>query len=218
MRETAKSRQAWADYLALGVERSLAKLAAIYHQNDPETTPDNILRQLKRWSSAHGWQVRLEALAAEAEAAAEAVEAERVRAIMATGYALDHGRVELLKELTATLVAELRGDRLWLRDKKSIITGQEPIYNDEGTAVIGSTTQYEVFDLERPNSAWVTQVRGLLADIADETGGRVKTTKTELTGKDGGAVRVEHEDTTPLDQRLADVAAIFQAASGRPVG
>lgn len=212
MAETAKAQRAWADYLALGDGRSLAKLAAIYHQNDPKSTPDNILRQLKRWSSTFGWQARLDAIAAEAEEHARAAEAERRRAILETGFALDHERVFVLKGLADKLLEELNGDRLWLEDKKSLIVGQEPVYNDDGTAVIGSRTEYEVYTIQRPNSAWVTQVRGLLSDIADERGGRVKKTQTQITGKDDGPLRVEVEDKTPLDQRLADVAALVAGA------
>lgn len=212
MRETAKAQRAYADYLALGGERSLAKLAAMYHQNDPKSTPDNILRQLKRWSTEHGWQARLAAIAAEAEEHARQAEAARRREILETGFALDHERVQLLKELTATLVGELQGGRLWLKDRKVFKVGEEPVLNDDGTAVIGSKGQYEVYDFERPNSAWVTQVRGLLSDIADERGGRVKRTQTQITGKDDGPVRVETEDTTPRDQRLADVAALVAGA------
>lgn len=210
MRETSRAQAAWADYLAMGEERSLAKLAANYHQSFPKRSPLAILRQLKTWSAEFGWQARLEAIAAQAVADAKAAEAERRRQILESGFALDHERVAVLKELTETLVAELRGDRLWLKDKKSIVTGQEPILNEDGTAVIGRASTYEVFDLEKPNQAWVQQVRGLLDDIAQETGGRVR--KTQLTGKDDGPVEVEVKDTTPLDQRLADVGALIAGA------
>lgn len=42
---------------------------------------------------------------------------------------------------------------------------------------------------KKPSSYLLEQWRGLLSDIADELGERVKTTKTELTGKDGGPLQ-----------------------------
>lgn len=42
---------------------------------------------------------------------------------------------------------------------------------------------------KKPSSYLVEQWRGLLADIADEVGQRIKTTKQELTGKDGGPMQ-----------------------------
>lgn len=212
MAETIAATQAYADYVALGPDRSLAKLATLIaeRRGQPGKTAA-ILRQLETWSSAHDWQGRLAAIVAAEVAEAERREARRVREIMETGYATTHERVALLKELAATLVAELRDGRLWLRDKKSIVTGQEPILNDDGTAVIGRASTYEVFDLEKPNQAWVQQVRGLLDDIAQETQGRVR--KTQITGKDDGPLEVQVEDTTPRDQRLADLGAIIAAAA-----
>lgn len=219
MTESPRAAEAYAEYVALGPDRSLAKLAALRAERRGELGKSSaIVRQLEKWSVEHGWQERLAALVAAQVAAVEAAEAERVRAIMETGYALAHERVDLLKELTGKLVEDLRGERLWLPDRKSIVVGQTAVTNADDTAVIGRVNEYEVLDIERPNSAWLDQVRGLLDDIAQEVGGRVRTTKTELTGKDGDPVAVAVADTTPVAQRLADVAAIFKAASGRTLG
>lgn len=71
MRETARARQAYADYLALGPDRSLEKLLKVY-QRRPKKAPTRQLAVLKRWSAAFGWQSRLMDIAVR-----EATEAER---------------------------------------------------------------------------------------------------------------------------------------------
>lgn len=51
--ETAKAAQAFADYVALGPTRSLAKLARNYGKRS------GYVRQLETWSAHHNWQQRL---------------------------------------------------------------------------------------------------------------------------------------------------------------
>ncbi len=53
----------------------------------------------------------------------------------------------------------------------------------------------------------MTQVRGLLSDIAVERGGRMRQSQTQFTGKDDGPLAVTVEGTKPRDQRLADATA-----------
>lgn len=74
-RETPKAAQAWADYLALGPDRSLAKLHTTYVADSNGGKPAANLRQLEYWSTQHGWQDRLKAIA-DAQAA-EATELRR---------------------------------------------------------------------------------------------------------------------------------------------
>jgi hypothetical protein len=57
VKETAKAAQAFADYVALGPDRSFAKLAAIKGKNG------SYIGQLEIWSSKHHWQDRLKDLA-----------------------------------------------------------------------------------------------------------------------------------------------------------
>lgn len=190
--ESNRARQAWADYVALGPDRSLEKLVARY-RSVAGSVPTTRLNTLKLWSSQHGWQARLQAIADRAAQDAEAAEAEHRRAIMETGYALDHARVAKLKHLADMLAEELEDpDLRWLKEKRSIIVGQEPVLTtgeDGQERMIGRIPQYETFWLQRPNRAWVEQTRGLLDDIAKEVGGRIQ--KTELTGKGGGPVAVK---------------------------
>jgi hypothetical protein len=163
-KETPRARQAWADYLALGPGRSLEHLAVAY-QSSTGSVPTRQLSRLKYWSGVFGWQDRLQAIANDQVAAAAAAEAGRIRGIMATGFAQPHERVAVLKELADTLLQDLRSpDKRWLRDVKGIGQGE-------------NWTQVEI---QRFNAAELEQLRGLLDDIAKETGGRPKTIRVDI--------------------------------------
>lgn len=193
MRESSRARAAYADYLALGEGRSLEKLAADYVSRsgsgpDPDretgarragdawpvqAPPTRFLSTLKAWSAQFGWQERLRALADAAAADVQAALAARRRAVLETGLALDHERVDALKRLAARLLDELGAqDRLWVRDTKWVGPG------DVGERV----------DVERFNGSEVEQLRGLLDDIAREKGERVK--RHEHSGRDGAPIPV----------------------------
>ncbi len=71
-KETAKAAQAFADYYALGANRSLEKLTAQYVENGHVGKPSAIVRQLERWSAYHHWQARInQRIADQLESAAE---------------------------------------------------------------------------------------------------------------------------------------------------
>ena len=167
MKETPKAAQAWADYLALGPDRSLEKLASRYHRRRkfPKSSPASTLRQLKRWSAEFGWQDRLRDIVDREVREAQEREAAHVREVMETGYALPHHRVALLKRLTDDLVADVtEGGRRWVRDVKVIGTGEEA----------------EKVDVERFNESEFKQIRGLLDDIAKEKGERGLRVKIDI--------------------------------------
>ena len=101
MRETPKAALAWADYLALGPERSFDRLLERYQS--ATNPPTRRRKSLADWSSRYGWQQRLaDIAAAEAEAAAEREAAYR-RTIMEEGYGLGHERVRTLKAVAERL-------------------------------------------------------------------------------------------------------------------
>ena len=76
---------------------------------------------------------------------------------MESGYALAWERVRALKELADTLFAELQDPSLrWVREVK----------------VVGSGKNAREIVVERFNAAEIEQLRGVLADLAKETGGR----------------------------------------------
>ena len=86
------------------------------------------------------------------------------------GLAKTSKRVELLKRLADKMVKELFDDDLfWTDDRKGV----------------GSGDIAEIIDYEKFNSAEITQLRGVLEDIAKEVGGRVQRVdqKTEISGK-----------------------------------
>lgn len=164
--------QAWADYLALGRDRSLEKLASRY-QTGTKPAPARSLTRLKQWSAAFGWQRRLQEIADREAKAVEEREAARLRQIMETGYGRPEERVQLLKRLLDLCVEDVTtGGRRWVKDVKSI----------------GSGEFAERVDLERFNAPEFDQIRGLLDDIAKEKGERVK--RTEVTGKNGAPLEV----------------------------
>ncbi len=152
MRETPKARQAWADYTALGPDRSLERLAEGY-QRSTEGVPTRQLSRLKKWSLAFGWQGRLREIADREAAAAEERQAAYLRELMETGYALTHERIRLLKALIAKLEADLLdAGRTWVREPKTL-----------GAAIV---------HVERFNTPELEQLRGLLDDVAKEMGQR----------------------------------------------
>ena len=193
--ESPKARQAWADYLALGPERSLEKLLERY-RTDPRSAPTARLTTLKEWSRTHQWQARLQNLVAEQVVVVEQAERDRVREVLETGFGVAHERVRVLKELGEILIGELRDPlRRWVREPKWL----------------GSRENGEMVEIERFNAAEVEQFRGILDDIAKEIGGRKF--KAELTGKDGGAIetageiRIEHTVDDESARVLADLIA-----------
>ena len=170
------------DYLRLGLYRARdglrrlqARYTAMYHETPPTRSHDT----LKQWSSRFAWSDRAELYEQDRQADADVIRA----AVLADGLAQDYERVELLKKLAAYLVGEvLRRDesgehrRVWLRDVKQI----------------GSGDGAERVDVERFNAELIGQLRGVLDDLAKETGGRKQ--------------RVEHggdEQGTPI--RIVEV-------------
>lgn len=97
-------------------------------------------------------------------------------AAMVEGYALKEHRVYKLSLLAALMEQDLFGGFVWLDQVKGV-----------GSGDIAEIVEYEEF-----NASEIVQYRGVLDDIARETGGRVQ--KGELTGENGGAivVRVEY--------------------------
>jgi hypothetical protein len=99
------------------------------------------------------------------------------RNALTSGYALKEVRVIKLSKLASLLEADLFGGFLWTEETKGV----------------GSGEAAEVIDYDVFNAAEVAQYRGVLDDIAKETGGRIqkqditsngKTIKVTLGGED----------------------------------
>jgi hypothetical protein len=167
-RESSRAVQGCNDYLRLGPNRSLSILARSYSEVS-KNIPTKSIGTLKKWCLLYGWQQRAEAY----DARLEDQKNQRVKEIMNTGFALIHERVQTLKELEGLLLEQLREEgkdgvlhNLWVPDVKQI----------------GSGEFAERVDIEHYNSPLISDIRGVLDDLAKETGGRVL--KTDSTIKD----------------------------------
>lgn len=190
MRETARAKTAWADYLSLGPDRSLEALKNRYQavRTNGGSVPTVRLPTLADWSRTFGWQQRLKDLADREAKEAEECQAEYRRQIMEEGFAKDYERIRALKGLAVILEGEiLQDDRRWLRDVKQI----------------GSGEFAERVDIERFNAAEVEQFRGLLDDIAKEKGERKPQAGLTLDGR----LDLTHDLDDDAARRLADLIA-----------
>lgn len=176
-RETSRAIQGCNDYLRLGPGRSLRLLHERYAESRQILPPTSYLCTLKDWSTRYGWVKRSELYDVEIEREKN----ECHRQIMESGLALNHERVDRLKDLAHFLIDEIeqaneQGERpkVWLPDVKQI----------------GSGSDAERVDIVRYNSPIFSDLRGLLDDLAKETGGRV--IKQD----------VDHSGTVDLIQRV----------------
>lgn len=205
--ESASAVQACNDWLRMGAGRSLRELVDNYLQQTtfkrsfkPPTTKYGTIRD---WSGKFNWSDR----ASEYDSTWEERKNEEREQVFDHELALDFERVRELKRLASFLEAQIyetgeEGDfhNVWLPDVKQIGSGE---------------LAYRV-DIERFNSALISEYRAVLDDIAKEVGGRAK--KTEVTGKDGG--KMQHEVTRTVnaedlsDDELASLLASLTASSG----
>lgn len=160
VRETQRALIACNDYLRLGPGRSLEKLYQSYTKTNPDFRPPSCnLQVLKGWSAKNGWVERAALYDAQIEAEKDA----RRRQIMESGLAVDYERVLVLKALVEDLLAQYyealpngQRSKVWLRDVKGL----------------GGGESFQMVDIERFNAPLIEQLRGGLADLAQETGGR----------------------------------------------
>jgi hypothetical protein len=125
--------------------------------------------QAQKWE----WQARAEAWDAWVAGVLEKHIAREKAQVLTSGLALMHKRIEVLNGLAQQLLAYTADKHLvWLPDVKSVGTG---------------STARQV-DLIRFNAELFSELRAMLADIAAEKGERVKTTKSELSGPEGGPI------------------------------
>ena len=185
--DTRKSYPALCDYLRMGAGRSLAKLHDQYrHQSGTEEPPTRRMRTLKRWSSDHDWQER----AADYDEKVDAWKEEQARETMQQGLALAHHRVDKLKRIFDQLEIELQEGALWLDDVKGI-----------GSSEHGS---YREVNIRRYNSSMISDLRGLLDDLAKETGGRVQRQDITSRGKAVTSVSVNVVQRREVDTGESD--------------
>ena len=115
----------------------------------------------------------------------EIIAADQMSALT-TGLALKENRVAKLQILADKMEADILKDRLWVQDVKSIGNGEN----------------FQAIDFEYFNKAEVDAYRGVLDDIAAETGGRSKS--VALTGADGKDL-IPLSDTNAIAERVASL-------------
>jgi hypothetical protein len=157
----------------MGRGRSVADIWRRYTKTDKNLHPTQSYPTLRGWAAHFNWKDRAVAYDAELERQKNALRQE----IMQSGLALDYERAIELKRLAHFLIEQIyeQGENgnyhnVWLPDVKQI----------------GAGKNIERIDIERFNAAIISELRGILDDLAKETGGRKQ--KHEMTGKEGGAI------------------------------
>jgi hypothetical protein len=166
--ESYRAVQACNDWLRMGPGRSIAGLHGQYQELPENTTPTRSRATLHKWSQKYGWPGRAEPYDTELERQKN----ELAREIMTSGLALAHERVLKLIQLAEFLEQELywqdnegKFPAVWLPDVKQI----------------GSGDAAEKVDIVRFNASIIEEFRGVLDDLAKETGGRML--KADLTSQ-----------------------------------
>lgn len=160
--ESRTAVQACNDWLRMGAGRSIADLWERYRniqEYSEEKPPSASYNTLIKWSSRYGWKARAEAYDQTQEDEKNAKREE----IMKSGLALDFERIIILKMVADKLVHDVEESGIYIQDLKISSKG-EPFYID----VI--------------NEPLLRQLRGVLDDLAKETGGRVAKSDMNLSG------------------------------------
>lgn len=179
-RESSRAVQGCNGYLRLGPGRSLYTLWERYSEYDQMLPPTANFNTLKNWSAKYGWVARAELYDAELER----LKNERHQEIMQSGLALDHERVQALKELAAFLVGEIEKTTQVQGKDGKIAEGERHRVWLPDVKQIGSGEFAERVDIERYNSAIFSDLRGVLDDLAKETGGRIARHDIKSGGKE----------------------------------
>ena len=159
MRETPRAQAAFNDYLAMGPNRSLEKLLALYREQSgsENSVPTLRMSTLTGWSVAHAWQQRL----------ADIAEAER-QAIVTQGIADKVERVRGYnerRELMRQVIAE-RGVDPGMQDVAGGKTGLI-VHNVKG---VGKGEDFQLIDLYEVDTGLLRELRELEKQAAQELG------------------------------------------------
>lgn len=160
--------QACNDWLRMGSGRSISKLLQHYQEQSKFirgfTPPSLSADSLYTWSSEFGWAERKRIYDADTEMRKN----RQLRQVMELDLSNPHGRIGELIQLAELLKGQIYEQdtdgtfhNIWVPDVKSV----------------GSGDKVEIIDIERFNAPLIDQFRGVLDDIAKETGGRVRHAK-----------------------------------------
>ena len=147
-----KCQRAFDDYLALAPARSLDALLEIYAA-DP-AAPTHRLPTLQRWAERDHWLERAARFDEAENFKAAELERERQRLILQSGLSLPSERVSRLKEIYVELHAFSLKTLHTLQNEL-----EQPPAGGSGSGL-------------RFNPGMIQQLRGVLDDLARETGGR----------------------------------------------
>lgn len=188
--ESAMAMIAFNDYVRMGPGRSQAGLRRKYmsmiDDADPSSSskvPTVSLNTLRNWSSDYGWAARAELY----DASFDRSKTDTALEVLGIGLSLAHNRILALKRLASKLESDIES-RLWTKDVKSL-------------------SKDDYVELLRLNGKLLREYRGVLDDIAKETGGRVRS--VELSGANGGPIGIDFGDAA----RNALVSRLLQDAS-----
>lgn len=194
-KETDAAVLACNDYLRLGIGRSLRGLLAIYRQQTDSRPPTVRERTLALWSTEFNWQERASAY----DAQQDAVRTAEINRIRTEGLAAEHERIRRLTRLADDLEAQYYycgeldddGNELAPRPAGDTVryelqAGRRPHLWVRDVKQIGGGEFARQVTIYRYNSQLVSDYRGVLDDIAKETGGRKS--QHEISGPDGGAI------------------------------
>jgi len=196
VRESARARQAWLDYLAMGGGRSLEKLLELY-QSGTKAAPTARLRSLKSWSSAFGWQTRLGQVADE----------ER-QAIVAQGIAERQNRVDAYGDRWGRMrqvIAERAADK-----ELADVPGGKTGLLVRTFRTIGGRGDPQIVEEFAVDVGLLREMREIEKQAAQDLGQWVE--KGELTGKGGSPLLKDVRDLT--DDELAAIAS--RGGAGTP--
>jgi hypothetical protein len=198
--ESNKAIQACNDWLRLGLGRTIPMLLEQYEFIQENTSPTKSLNTLYHWHHVYDWKAR----ATQFDENIEAFKTAEHNNTVQRGLALTHERLKKLYRLASFLETQLfelsEPDEagiqyyhsLWVSDVKQIGKGDE----------------IERVDIERFNSALISEYRATLADIAKEVGGRVE--KKEVSGKDGGAIETRNTTVVVNAENAHDAGNILK--------
>jgi hypothetical protein len=191
--ETNVAITACNDYLRMGPSRSISGLYRYYQATDPLNSPTR--NSLYHFSWDFNWAERAD----QYDIRLDAEKTRFANEVMKTGLAEAHKRVLELKRVADMLMEEIsRPGRLYIKDFKQVGQGKNA----------------EVVQVIRFNSPLVEQYRGVLEDLAKETGGRQKTGSTD-DNPINISVRIR-----PSEQAESDVAGdedVGQIRPGMPI-
>jgi hypothetical protein len=155
--ETLPAHAALLDYLSLGPRRTLSSQHSRYQTYN--FSPTTSYGTLRNWSIRYEWAARAAAFDAIEDERKQVEERERREALLQNGLALEHERIDRLTTLFDKLYTlATDNDAIWVKDVRLLR------YPDG---------QAERIEQRRFNGALIRNLRGLLDDIATETGGRL---------------------------------------------